>query len=400
MALRLLSRGAYPLRSAACALPSCTKRFFADERPAEKSNGAPTPSAPFVRPNTEIFERILSHFPSPITYAVAYGSGVFLQPGNDNPQDNMLDFIFAVEDAKDWHRKNIRANPSHYSAIRFLGAGAVTAVQRDLGAPVYYNTRLMCEGRMIKYGVVATEDLLTDLVEWTSLYFAGRLQKPVLVLRDCARVRQANLVNRSIALTLALLTHGKPGATIQETDVYRTIAGFSYGGDFRMRFGEDPKKVDRIVHGSLPGFQAEYRELMLSRAYLKLHRHHGTISFSNEYAQERPQMIRSLPSQMRRAIMNAHVSAIGRIEANPLHAAQGPSSEAVDELIRACADAEKLPQYIRKITAATVAGTSFSTAAKGVITAGFSKAIAYANAKVDKMRKGSASPSRSSAEGA
>lgn len=35
---------------------------------------------------------------------------------------------------------------------------------------------------MIKYGVIAVEDLVHDLRTWSTLYVSGRMQKPVRTL--------------------------------------------------------------------------------------------------------------------------------------------------------------------------------------------------------------------------
>ena len=54
----------------------------------------------------------------------------------------------------------------------------------SVAAGVYYNTLVDWGDRRIKYGVVSTAKLKRDLHDWTDLYLAGRMHKPVLTLRD------------------------------------------------------------------------------------------------------------------------------------------------------------------------------------------------------------------------
>lgn len=58
---------------------------------------------------------------------------------------------------------------------------------------------------MIKYGVIGTELLYDDLQHWDSLYIAGRMQKPVLMLKDYAKLPMARKNNLDAAVTMALL---------------------------------------------------------------------------------------------------------------------------------------------------------------------------------------------------
>ena len=59
--------------------------------------------------------------------------------------------------------------------------------------------------QMIKYGVIGAQLLYDDLQHWDSLYIAGRVQKPVLMLKDYAKLPIARKNNLDAAFTMALL---------------------------------------------------------------------------------------------------------------------------------------------------------------------------------------------------
>jgi hypothetical protein len=61
-----------------------------------------------------------------------------------------------------WHQQNMKLYPKHYSFLRYFGAKRVAKIQNNYGAGVYFNTLVHHEDRLIKYGVISTDRLITD----------------------------------------------------------------------------------------------------------------------------------------------------------------------------------------------------------------------------------------------
>ncbi|KAL8779787.1 MAG: hypothetical protein Q9213_006772 [Squamulea squamosa] len=227
----------------------------------------------------EALRQILWQFRAPIRYAFAYGSGVFPQTASGSKsastvhahpspaistvqggQGKMIDFIFGVSYTQHWHSLNLQQHRDHYSAIGSLGSSFVSRVQDNYGAGVYFNPYVTVNGNLIKYGVVNLDTLCRDLSEWDTLYLAGRLQKPVKILRDDPRVRLANQINLISAVRTALLLLP---SDFTEQELYGTIAGLSYLGDPRMALpAENPNKVANIIKHQLPNFRRLYAPLI------------------------------------------------------------------------------------------------------------------------------------------
>ncbi|KAL8799126.1 MAG: hypothetical protein Q9182_006132 [Xanthomendoza sp. 2 TL-2023] len=227
----------------------------------------------------EALRQILWQFRAPIRYAFAYGSGVFPQTasGSKSPSTvhshpspaissmqggsgKMIDFIFGVSYTQHWHSLNLQQHRDHYSAIGSLGSSLVSRVQDKYGAGVYFNPYVTVNGTLIKYGVVNLDTLCRDLSEWETLYLAGRLHKPVKILRDDPKVRLANQINLISAVRTALLLLP---SEFTEQELYGTIAGLSYLGDPRMSLpAENPNKVANIIKYQLPNFRRLYAPLI------------------------------------------------------------------------------------------------------------------------------------------
>lgn len=208
-----------------------------------------------------MFYRILSRFPPNVTFCFAYGSGVKQQLGYDVTQKkkNMIDLIFTVDNAHRWHASNLERNPEHYSGLKHLGSSFIAKYQESFGAKVFFNTLIPIpeEDVMIKYGVVCTKDLLDDLTTWSNLYLAGRLHKPVEIIRTASGSKIQNAIDSNLraAVHAALLLLPEK---FTEFELYREISNLSYAGDFRMIFGENKDKVNNIVRPQLEGFRNLY----------------------------------------------------------------------------------------------------------------------------------------------
>jgi translocator assembly and maintenance protein 41 len=172
----------------------------------------------------------------------------------------MIDFIFGVSYSQHWHDINLHQHRDHYSALGSTGSYMVSQVQDRFGAGVYFHPYVTVNGTMIKYGVVNLDTLCRDLTQWDTMYLAGRLQKPVKILRDHPKVRLANQMNLLSALRVALLLLPE---RFSEFELYSTIAGMSYMGDLRMALpAEDPSKVRNIVSGQMAHFRRLYAPLI------------------------------------------------------------------------------------------------------------------------------------------
>ena len=156
--------------------------------------------------------------------------------------------------------------------------------------------------QLIKYGVVERSRALRDLLDWSDLYVAGRLHKPVATLKRDATVAAAERRNRRSALAAAMLLLPQrfswdlllqticglsyrgvllgPGTHLRvrlgalpyvvlawhAMAQYTQLTGFGpCAGDVRMLFGaEDGRKVKRIVEGSAEQLRSMYNEQLIS----------------------------------------------------------------------------------------------------------------------------------------
>jgi len=90
------------------------------------------------------------------------------------------------------------------------------------------------------------------------------------MLRCCPSVKEALSKNLLSALRLSLLLLPERFNSIQ---LYTTIAGISYHGDFRMILGEDRNKVNKLVIPNVERFHSLYGPLFSSfDNYLKFDR--------------------------------------------------------------------------------------------------------------------------------
>lgn len=109
-----------------------------------------------------------------------------------------------------------------------------------------------------------------DLFDWNWLYTAGRLQKAVIdvIPPTNSTLRNALFENRKSALGAALLQLPEMFTFEQ---LFSKIVSLSYIGDFRMSFGEDRNKIQKIVNGTMDRLFEVYTPLIANDSRLKVY---------------------------------------------------------------------------------------------------------------------------------
>ncbi|XP_062441639.1 phosphatidate cytidylyltransferase, mitochondrial [Rhea pennata] len=319
------------------------------------------------------FRRVLAHFPQELSLAFAYGSGVFRQAGVSagHSENNMLDFVFAVDDSVTWHMMNLLKNRSHYSFLKVFGPKQISNIQ-SYGAGIYYNTLVPCNGRVIKYGVISTDALIDDLFHWKTLYVAGRLQKPVKILtqNENGKLQAALVSNLKSAVTAAFLMLPE---SFSEEDLYMQIAGLSYSGDFRMIIGEDKSKVQNIVKPSVPHFQKLYSNILQDCPQVVYKHRLGRLEIDKSPEGQFTQLM-ALPRTLQQKITSL-VDPPGK-------------NRDVEEILMQVAHDPDCGFVVHQGISGIVRSSSLVQSAKTVLTAGAKKSVTYSMKKLYKMTKG------------
>ncbi|XP_066553925.1 phosphatidate cytidylyltransferase, mitochondrial isoform X1 [Amia ocellicauda] len=330
---------------------------------------------PVLQTTSVLYRRILSHFPQDISLAFAYGSGVFRQSGTTQGQmgNNMLDFVFAVDDPVTWHTMNLMQNRKHYSFLKYLGPRQISNLQGNHGAGVYYNTLVPCDGRVIKYGVISTDALIEDLHHWKTLYVAGRLHKPVKILVQDESVRLCAALGSNLksAVTAAFLM--LPESCSIE-DLFVQIAGLSYSGDFRMLIGEDKAKVLNIVKSNMPHFHNLYGSILQECSQVVYKPQQGKLEVDKSPEGQFTQLM-GLPRNLQQEITRL-VDPPGK-------------NRDVEEILLQVAQDPDCGLVIQQGISSIVKSSSLTQSAKGIMTAGMLKTVSYSFKKLMKMWKGS-----------
>ncbi|PVV00565.1 hypothetical protein BB560_005050 [Smittium megazygosporum] len=315
----------------------------------------------------ENLSKIVNTFNAPIRYAFAYGSAVYPQASYAAKRP-MVDLIFVVSHPEHWHSINMAQNPSHYSFLKYFGSGAVSLVQQKLGAGVYYNPYVTINGTLLKYGVVSVDTLTSDLLEWDSLYLAGRMHKPTLTLNSDKFINLCAQVNLTNALRIALLMLPK---NFTELELFKQIVSISYIGDRRFSFGgENPRKIDNIVQAQINVLRDLYSssiEGMPNLQYIGVNFLQQDMDVAT-----RAMLFNKLPKKPYNNIKQLFKTKLNL----------APSTKSSEMFVAN----ENIPDITRLAIKSIVSWPSISQSAKGLLTAGLSNSLKYVSEKKQKSR--------------
>lgn len=330
-----------------------------------------------------IYQRILARFPQNFAFCFAYGSGVKKQLNNEN-QQNMIDLIITVKDPVTWHEANLHINAPHYSGLKYLGHEFITHYQRNFGAKVYFNTLVHVDECLVKYGVVATDDIITDLLEWSDLYLAGRLHKPVEIVKKPLdpELETALQLNLQSAVHAALLTLPE---SFSEYEFYHAICNLSYLGDFRMVFGENKQKVDNIVKAQMLGFRNLYKPFL---GHLHDYVDFPMLKTEIQSDEESEKCLSNYCAQDVSPLARLHhLNQLPRWPQKLLtrYWNKGHFRQDTEDVLRAIAYDPDCGTIVSQRINEIVWNSSVKQSIKGILTAGIMKSVRYSTRKIKKM---------------
>ncbi|KAJ1981366.1 Mitochondrial translocator assembly and maintenance protein 41 [Dimargaris xerosporica] len=342
-------------------------------------------------PSSALYD-VIRHFRAPVRFAFAYGSSVFRQDRKESREKPLVDFILAVTHAQHWHSINLQQNPHHYSGLRHFGSGLIAKVQKDIGAGVYFNPYVEINGTRLKYGVVSLSTLCSDLVNWDTLYLAGRMQKPLLVVKNDPIIGITSQVNLTNAIRIALLLL-PPSFT--EFELYSRIVGLSYTGDLRMKFAEDPNKVRNIVVGQQEELQQLYHAILTNMANISIQK--GGQIHQDANPMTRAQIIRHLPGtfyyrlirEFQRSDPRAFTAlavTLADPQQSPASSIDAPEMDPHKHQSLGLAQSAKLTECTLRAITRTVRRPALTQSMKGLLTAGVCKSVRYSLAKLGRSR--------------
>lgn len=319
---------------------------------------------------------ILNSFPQTgVALTFGYGSQVVKKIGRQSTRD-LIDIIIVTDDSLKWHQENYTRNNQHYSIMKYLPnhIQKITQLQEQFGAKIYFNPYVELSNFSIKYGVIRTDHLIEDLLQWTKLYVAGRLHKPVkFIISTCDRnepLRHAIRFNKESAIRAALLQLPE---TFEARQLYKTITGLSYNGDFRMIFGEDKNKIDNIVSGQSEDFNQIYLPVLKQHPSFKnlVAWNESKALFSQDSSQKAIlKHLKLLPSNLCNIICEEHGPVAKTLE-----------SEAILASVSRSINCDKIVSHA---IATIVRRSSVSQSLKGLLTAGLVKSLKYSHRKLVK----------------
>ena len=225
-----------------------------------------------------------------VVAAYGYGSGMFKQAGYTSKDKPQIDLIFIVDDnhLRAWHIENMKLNRKDYSLIGrvFFKYAPLSILKGRTG--ITYVSNIEENGSTFKYGTIELSDFLNQLDTWEHFYLTGRFQKTIYPIKETKELKNGIEKNRENALLVAAYLQNKDVVT--KKDILVTLCGLSYLGDTRMKFAENPKKVENIVDGSFEEFNKIYN---FNNEYLT--EQDNTIKINRNVVEER---LTSLPREL------------------------------------------------------------------------------------------------------